>query len=584
MELESISKSFDTQVSAPEKESLYTSLLQEINQTHILTKLNTVSLKERENFFKQLYALDQSCIGGLKGYYQRARSLLQDLVQHKNPFANCKVISPPIQKLEFGNSTYVDFEKIGCKELENTAFVLVAGGLGERLGYPGIKLEIPIDIITHNSFLGYYIEYILAFEKRFGNGKRIPLLIMTSDDTHQRTKDLLAEHEYYGMKSDQVTLLKQEKVPALLNSDCHFAVSEKDFQIETKPHGHGDVHTLLYQSGMERKWFEQGKKWIVFFQDTNPLVFRCLPAILGVSKAKNLEMNSLVVPRKSGEAVGAVCTLKNDEKELTVNVEYNILENLFGSMGGEPKEDDGYSKLPGNTNFLIFNLVDYNKTLHQNKGVMSEFINPKFTDDTKTQFKSPARLECLMQDYPKLLPNSKRVGLTQLDRDFCFSTCKYSLDAGEKLQAKGLHPETASTCEWDFYNQNAQVLRACGMEIQQSHEEKVFKNIFLRGGPQVVLFPEFGVTYEEIKNKIKGECFMTENSCLVLDGDIQINNFRLDGSVWIKGDGNLNNYHNKEKNYINFVELDDIMTYQPYVLIRGYTTKNLAEISQVDVI
>lgn len=37
------------------------------------------------------------------------------------------------------------------------------------------------------------------------------------------------------------------------------------------------------------------------------------------------------------------------------------------------------------------------------KGVITEFVNPKYADDTKTKFKAPTRLECMMQDYPKLL-------------------------------------------------------------------------------------------------------------------------------------------------------------------------------------
>lgn len=32
-------------------------------------------------------------------------------------------------------------QKAGLKELKGTAFVLVAGGLGERLGYSGIKVK-----------------------------------------------------------------------------------------------------------------------------------------------------------------------------------------------------------------------------------------------------------------------------------------------------------------------------------------------------------------------------------------------------------------------------------------------------------
>lgn len=41
-----------------------------------------------------------------------------------------------------------------------------------------------------------------------------------------------------------------------------------------------------------------------------------------------------------------------------------------------------------------------------------EFINPKYADATKTKFKSSSRLECMYQDYPKLLENGDRVGMT----------------------------------------------------------------------------------------------------------------------------------------------------------------------------
>ena len=53
------------------------------------------------------------------------------------------------------------------------------------------------------------------------------------------------------------------------------------FKLQTKPHGHGDVHSLLYGSGLLKKWVEAGVKWVAFFQDTNALVFRGLPAALG---------------------------------------------------------------------------------------------------------------------------------------------------------------------------------------------------------------------------------------------------------------------------------------------------------------
>ena len=48
-------------------------------------------------------------------------------------------------------------EKIGEHELENLCFVLIAGGLGERLGYSGIKISLPVSIIEENySYMMYY--------------------------------------------------------------------------------------------------------------------------------------------------------------------------------------------------------------------------------------------------------------------------------------------------------------------------------------------------------------------------------------------------------------------------------------------
>lgn len=111
-------------------------------------------------------------------------------------------------------------------------------------------------------------------------------------------------------------------------------------QIQTKPHGHGDVHALLYSSGLAAKWKADGTKWVCFFQVGQPicmsldpaclsshplrpllllllflllllqvpnaLVFHALIAALGVSALHDYDMNSLAVPRKAKEVWGGV--------------------------------------------------------------------------------------------------------------------------------------------------------------------------------------------------------------------------------------------------------------------------------------
>ena len=44
----------------------------------------------------------------------------------------------------------------------------------------------------------------------------------------------------------------------------------------------------------------------------------------------------------------------------------------------------------------------------EDEGVVVEFVNPKYKAGSRTDFKKPTRLECMMQDFPKLM--SKELG------------------------------------------------------------------------------------------------------------------------------------------------------------------------------
>jgi UDP-sugar pyrophosphorylase len=48
-------------------------------------------------------------------------------------------------------------ELLGLKELSKVGFVLIAGGLGERLGFSGIKISLPVVTVGDDySFIKYY--------------------------------------------------------------------------------------------------------------------------------------------------------------------------------------------------------------------------------------------------------------------------------------------------------------------------------------------------------------------------------------------------------------------------------------------
>jgi hypothetical protein len=76
----------------------------------------------------------------------------------------------------------------------------------------------------------------------------------------------------------------------------------------------------------------------------------------------------------------------------------------------------GWSPFPGNINQLVLKLSSYVPQLAATGGNISEFVNPKYKDATKTAFKSSTRLECMMQDYPKALPADAKVGFTVVNQ------------------------------------------------------------------------------------------------------------------------------------------------------------------------
>ena len=62
----------------------------------------------------------------------------------------------------------------------------------------------------------------------------------------RRTVRYLREHQNFGMAPEQVFVLKQDVVPALVNRNGELAIAP-DGHLIKKPHGHGDVHLCLYR-------------------------------------------------------------------------------------------------------------------------------------------------------------------------------------------------------------------------------------------------------------------------------------------------------------------------------------------------
>ena len=532
-------------------------LLHELNQDHIIAKYNSATPEEKKNFIIQFNELDKVCRGGIKDYLQRAKILLEASKNKVNNFSDTTIEIPDdIPHIEIGTDEFFELDQLGFNQLKDTVFVLVAGGLGERLGYTGIKIGLQNDLITLRTYIEVYTDFIKAYEDRVRKKEKekidkdwyIPFCIMTSGDTHDETISLLKTHNDYGMRPGQISIVKQNKIPSILDNDCHLALEHDKFLIETKPHGHGDIHYLLYTSGKAKQWIKEGKKYMVQFMDTNVLAFNCVPASIGASVKYSYDVNSIVVPRRPKDAIGAICRINRaDGTSVVQNVEYNLVDPLLKEKfngKGDIANESGFCDFPGNLNVLVFKLEPYLKILEETQGLVPEFVNPKYADETRTKFKSPTRLECLMQDVPKLIKNGETVGYTYFDRWFCFSACKNNLkDAIEKLK-KNETGESAFTVERDIFKTNERILsEICGkLEVVNTEPENELNigGCTVKFGPKIIIYPSYAPTISELKEKLqkmKKGIRMTNNSTLILKNDINIEEgIDLDGYLMVDKD------------------------------------------------
>lgn len=508
------------------KKKILKNLFQKTDQKKILQYLteeqNPVKIN---NLYTQIQKIEETYKGGLLAYTKNSQNLITSQTP-KTP----NITIPKNSKKIYLKTNYEKYETKGSKKISKVAFVLVAGGLGERLGSKNIKISLTCELITNLTFMDYYLKF---FEELFLLGKeKIQLFIMTSGDTHDKTVEFLKGKNYSGFL--EVFLERQDKVPCVRNFENELDFDENLFLLRLKPHGHGDVHGLVRGSGVLDRWEGLGIEYVYFFQDTNPFSLSCLPVVLGVSLENDLDMNFLTCQRKPDEKMG---TLVTDDNFNTFNIEYNLFEDVLKNLGKTDELDEnGYSSYPGNTNCFLLKIKTYNKIL-QNLS-LKEFINPKF--DKTGNLKSSFRLECLMQDIALNYKKPQKVGTTQLEKELSITAAKNNLQTGFQNQLKKIPSETIVELENDIYFRNFKILQYCGVKFANFHlkteidhfhkfeRSRTLSKIDLLNVPRIVILPSFGIFLKDLKkNFVNLEIDVGQELSLVFKGKLFFRNCRF---------------------------------------------------------
>ncbi len=134
-----------------------------MNQPHLFENWSTETTEHdgvKLDFMAQLVRMDKTYpSGGLVGYIKNARELLAKSKRGENPLEGWTPSVPDGEMFEIGTESYDKFEAVGLGEMGKCGFALVAGGLGERLGYGGIKVSSK-ELSSKSGFWGVMLYFI----------------------------------------------------------------------------------------------------------------------------------------------------------------------------------------------------------------------------------------------------------------------------------------------------------------------------------------------------------------------------------------------------------------------------------------
>lgn len=274
--------------------------LDEFDQGHVLRFWDRLAPEAREQLAAQAASLDLARL--LRGF--RAT---QQIAQEP-----AKLAPPEVEALpEFGGSAARRAEARARGEAllreGRVALMVVAGGQGSRLGFPGPKGLYPLGPVTGRTLFALQAQRIRRLRER--TGAAIPWYVMTSEATDDATRSAFADANYFGLPQRDVFFLRQGMVTSF-----DFAgklILERPDRIFVNPDGHGGSLTALLGSGALDDMERRGITTIFYYQVDNPMIEIGDPVLLGFHAQAGAEFSCKSLrKREPGEKMGVFARIE----------------------------------------------------------------------------------------------------------------------------------------------------------------------------------------------------------------------------------------------------------------------------------
>jgi UDP-N-acetylglucosamine/UDP-N-acetylgalactosamine diphosphorylase len=193
------------------------------NQEQVLAFYDSLNAQEKASLYHQLSNIDPNYINEItdralnppKAEEADIKSGLEPLPES----ASASILDSSPEDLQKWYDAGLDLIAEG-----KVAVLLLAGGQGTRLGSSAPKGCYDIGLPSHKSLFQIQAERILKIQKlaRKKSGQQsdkivLPWYVMTSGPTRCPTEKYFQEHNYFGLKEEQVVIFEQGVLPCISN-------------------------------------------------------------------------------------------------------------------------------------------------------------------------------------------------------------------------------------------------------------------------------------------------------------------------------------------------------------------------------
>ncbi|MBI5699341.1 hypothetical protein HZC35_03400 [Candidatus Saganbacteria bacterium] len=502
-------------------------------------------LPQKQGLLKQLRELDDFI--GIEEYSQRVNLLIDTAEGKIAPPVLKSLQAPPVTEVSDVKPEDIPLIKkallTALSRLDEVVFAAVVGGAAERLKYmdaegrPLPQATYPFLPLSRRNIFGLHADSILAIKNLFyltqaaaERGVQIPYFMMTSHLTDTRIAEDFEAHGYYGLGRKNVSRVSQPLIP-VVSAEGKW-LRKGPYELNTKPHGHGDFWRLYFSSAAQAELAEDLKRFTLVLQGNNPFLFAHLLEFAGLGMMRNAAFGFSTSPRRAGAPEGSVVLAQNGDGSFSIrNIEYPVL-NSFG-IRDDADPNTGYSRNPNNLNFLFADSSRIRPIIERDP-FPGEIINLGKMQTSHADHKEVrgGRGEAQMQGLAEVITASRPEELPVFVMNGQRGSHPSShFDVFKNEPEKPV--DTVATCRQNYSDRAAAWLLSAGVKVEHRLKPDLGGKEFPSTESVIELTPAFSLREDLLRSKVRGGR-VAEGSTLYLSGfHAEVRNLDLSGDLQV---------------------------------------------------